>query len=179
MPCVRIEHGAAAWSRVENMTEVLVLGERTDDDTLDPVTGELLAAGRQITGDVGVLLLGRVSERAARQAIAQGANAVYTIDDPALEAPGLDPKVAAVTEGCRQVNPKVVLIGKTPDGREIGPRAAFRLGAGLAQDCIRVGSGREDRACAGHEASVWRERDGHGNVPRRRRAGSNHAGQGV
>lgn len=139
MPCGRIEHGAAAWSRVENMTEVLVLGDRTDEDTLDPVTGELLAAGRQITGDVGVLLLGRVSERAARQAIAQGANAVYTIDDPALDAPGLDPKVAAVTAGCRQVDPKVVLIGKTPDGREIGPRVAFRLGAGLAQDCIRVG----------------------------------------
>ena len=29
--------------------------------------------------------------------------------------------------------------GKTQDGKEIGPRLAFRLGAGLAQDCIRVG----------------------------------------
>lgn len=125
------------------MTEVLVLGERTDDDTLDPVTSELTAAGLQIADDVGVLLLGAASEEAAQRAIVQGANVVYTVDDPSLYAPALDAKVAALTQVCRQVDPKVVLIGKTQDGREIGPRTAFRLGAGLAQDCIRVGVDRQ------------------------------------
>ena len=48
-----------------------------------------------------------------------------------------------MTQVCQQVNPKVVLVGKTQNGRDIGPRVAFRLGAGLAQDCIRIGIAAE------------------------------------
>ena len=70
---------------------------------------------------------------------ALGASAVYTVHDPTLDGPDIDPKVAALTEVCRQIAPRVLLVGKTQDGKEIGPRVAFRLGAGLAQDCIRVG----------------------------------------
>ncbi len=121
------------------MTKVLVLGELNDGNALDPVTGELIAAARQISDDVGVALLGSGIEGPAEQVVSLGASAVYTVDDPALAGPEIDPKVTALTEVCNQVGPEVVLIGKTQDGREIGPRAAFRLGAGLAQDCIRVG----------------------------------------
>ncbi len=121
------------------MTSILALGELTADKTLEPVTGELIAAGRQIGDDIGVTLLGTDLEGPARESITLGASVVYTVDDPALDGPEVDPKVAALTEACRQIGPDVVLIGKTQDGREIGPRAAFRLGAGLAQDCVRVG----------------------------------------
>ena len=61
------------------------------------------------------------------------------MQDPALDGPEVDAKIAALTEVCRQIAPQVLLVGKTQDGREIGPRVAFRLAAGLAQDCIRVG----------------------------------------
>lgn len=121
------------------MTSILVLGELTEGKALDPVTGELIAAGRQIADDIGVALLGTDLEDPARQAIALGASSVYTVQDPALDGPEIAPKVAALTGVCKQIGPQVVLVGKTQDGREIGPRAAFRLGAGLAQDCIRVG----------------------------------------
>ncbi len=116
-----------------------MLGERTEDRALDPVTGELIAAGRQIGDDIGVALLGTDLEVPAREAFAVGASVVYTVDDPALDGPEIDPKVSALTEVCNQANPDVVLVGKTQDGREIGPRVAVRLGAGLAQDCVRVG----------------------------------------
>ena len=121
------------------MTKILVLGELTENNTLDPVTGELIAAARQIGDDIGVALLGTDLEGQAREAVAVGASVVYTVDDPALDGPEVDPKVAALTEVCNQANPDVVLVGKTQDGREIGPRVAVRLGAGLAQDCVRVG----------------------------------------
>ena len=39
---------------------------------------------------------------------------------------------------CREVNPRVVLVSRTPEGRELAPRLAFRLGVGLAQDCLEV-----------------------------------------
>lgn len=121
------------------MTSTLVLGELTENCDLDPVTGELIAAGRQISDDIGVALLGTDLDRPASEAVTLGASSVYTVDDPALDAPEIDPKVTAFTEVCNQVNPDVLLVGKTQDGREIGPRVAFRLGAGLAQDCTRVG----------------------------------------
>ena len=121
------------------MTSILVLGERTEDGALDSVTGELIAAGRQIGDDIGVALLGTDLERPANEAFAAGASVIYTVDDPELDRPEVDPKVAALTEVCNQANPDVVLVGKTQDGREIGPRVAVRLGAGLAQDCVRVG----------------------------------------
>ncbi len=121
------------------MTKVLVLGELNHDNSLNPVTGELIAAALQLSDDVGVALLGSGVEGSAGQAIAIGASAVYVVDDPALSGPEIDPKVTALTEVCKQVGPEVVLIGRTQDGREVGPRVTFRLGAGLAQDCIRVG----------------------------------------
>ena len=40
------------------MSSILVLGELTDGKALDPVTGELIAAGRQVAEDIGVVLLG-------------------------------------------------------------------------------------------------------------------------
>ena len=121
------------------MTSILILGETTEAKTLDPVTGELIAAGRQIADDIGVALLGTDLEDPVREAIALGASVVYTVEEPALDGPEVDAKIAALTEVSRRIAPRVLLVGKTQDGKEIGPRLAFRLGAGLAQDCIRVG----------------------------------------
>ena len=121
------------------MTSILILGEITEAKTLDPVTGELIAAGRQIADDIGVALFGTDLDGPAREAIALGVSVVYTVEEPALDGSETDPKVTALTEACKQIGPEILLVGKTQDGREIGPRVAFRLGAGLAQDCIRVG----------------------------------------
>ena len=121
------------------MSSILILGEITEDKILDPVTGELIAAARQLGDDIGVALLGRDLDDPAREAIALGASTAYTVQDPALDGPEVDAKISALAEVCNRISPQVLLVGKTQDGREIGPRVAFRLGAGLAQDCIRVG----------------------------------------
>ncbi len=121
------------------MSSILILGEITEDKILDPVTGELIAAARQLGDDIGVALLGTDLEDPAREAIALGASTAYTVQDPALDGPEVDAKISALAEVCNRISPQVLLVGKTQDGREIGPRVAFRLGAGLAQDCIRVG----------------------------------------
>ena len=71
------------------MTSILILGETAEAKTLDPVTGELIAAGRQIADDIGVALLGTDLEDPAREAIALGASVVYTVQDPALDGPDI------------------------------------------------------------------------------------------
>ena len=119
------------------MAEILVLGELTDGG-LGPMTGELLAAARGLGGEVGVALLGSELDGVSGEAIARGADKVYQVQDPLLRGPSIDARVAAFEEVCRQTTPVVVLVGKTLAGRDIGPRVAFRLGVGLAQDSIEV-----------------------------------------
>lgn len=130
------------------MGGVLVIGELRGD-ALQSITGELLAAGRKL-GDalgeeVGVALLNG-GDAAARDAIALGADKAYLVRDEALADMQLDAQVAALEKVCAETQPSVVLTGRTLAGRDVGPRLAFRLGVGLAQDCLEVdadaGSGR-------------------------------------
>ena len=131
------------------MPGTLVLGELAEG-RLQSITGELLAAGRRLSealdNEVTVALLGSNLNGLADDVISQGADKVYLVEDPLLAEYQIDLHLAAFEQLCRQVGPSVVLVGKTPFGRDLGPRVAFRLGVGLAQDCVNVtvdsGSGR-------------------------------------
>ncbi|CAI8015673.1 Electron transfer flavoprotein subunit alpha [Geodia barretti] len=122
------------------MAGVLVIGE-LNDDALQSITGELLAAGRRIadvTGEnVGVALLNG-GDAVGQETISLGADNAYLVQDEVLAEMQLDAQVAALEKVCSEVQPSVVLIGRTLAGRDVGPRLAFRLGVGLAQDCLQV-----------------------------------------
>lgn len=122
------------------MAGVLVVGELNGEE-LQSVTAELLAAGRHIgdaTGEeVGVALLNG-NDAAGAAAIALGADRAYLVQDDVLKDMQLDAQVAALTAVCAEVQPSVALIGRTLAGRDVAPRLAFRLGVGLAQDCLQV-----------------------------------------
>jgi electron transfer flavoprotein alpha subunit len=122
------------------MAGVLVVGE-LNDDALQSITGELLAAGRRIadvTGEnVGVALLNG-GDAVGQETISLGADNAYLVQDEVLAEMQLDAQVAALEKVCSEVQPSVVLIGRTLAGRDVGPRLAFRLGVGLAQDCLQV-----------------------------------------
>lgn len=123
------------------MAGILALGELADGE-LQSITGELLAVGRRLDetlGEgVGVALLGADPGGEANAAIALGADRVYVVRSPVLNEPQIDAYIAAFEKVCRQVEPSVVLVGRTPLGRDIAPRLAFRLGVGMAQDCVEV-----------------------------------------
>ena len=132
------------------MSGVLVIGE-LQGDALQSITGELLAAGRNL-GDalgeeVGVALLNG-GDAAAHDAIALGADKAYVVRDAALDDMQLDAQVAALEKACAETQPSVVLIGRTLTGRDVGPRLAFRLGVGLAQDCLEVSADAGGRVTA-------------------------------
>ena len=132
------------------MSGVLVIGE-LQGDALQSITGELLAAGRKL-GDalgeeVGVALLNG-GDAAAQDAIALGADKAYVVRDATLADMQLDAQVAALEKACAETQPSVVLIGRTLAGRDVGPRLAFRLGVGLAQDCLEVSADAGGRVAA-------------------------------
>lgn len=120
---------------------VLVLGDLVDG-VLSLTSQELLAAGRKVADDLGeelgIGLLGDSLEGTSQEAISYGADKVYAVNNPSLEQYQADLFLAAMETLCREVNPSTILIGRTNQGRELAPRLAFRLGVGLAQDCLEV-----------------------------------------
>ena len=93
----------------------------------------------QASGDgVAAAFMGKGLDGLADEAFALGADKVYLVEDDMLAEPQADAQLAACEQACRQVSPSAVLVAKTPIGRDIGPRLAFRLGVGAAQDCIAV-----------------------------------------
>jgi electron transfer flavoprotein alpha subunit len=120
---------------------ILVAGE-WNEDGLQSSTAELLAVGRSLASvsgaEVSVAMLGSVPESVSQEEISLGADIVYVLRDPLLNEGGLDAAVAAFEAICRQTGPEVMLFAKTEVGSEVGPRVAFRLGVGAAQDCLEV-----------------------------------------
>jgi electron transfer flavoprotein alpha subunit len=120
---------------------VLVIGDIIDGG-LSLTSQEILAAGRKIADDLGeelaIGLLGSVVEGPSRQAIAAGADKVYSVTNPLLADYQVDLYLAALEALAKEMDPNVILLGRTNEGRELAPRLAFRLGVGLAQDCLEV-----------------------------------------
>ena len=122
-------------------TGVLVLGE-TAGRELALNSQEMLAAARKLADDLGeelaIGLLGASVEDAAQEAIRYGADRVYAVTHPLLEQYQVDLYLSAIETLCQEISPNIVLIARTEEGRELAPRLAFRLGVGLAQDCLEV-----------------------------------------
>ena len=120
---------------------VLIIGDASGGE-LAGTTLELLAAGQKVAGDLGeelsVALLGDTLDVAAQQAISHGAQKVYAVNHPLLAEYQIDLHLAALEALCKETSPRVVLVSRTDEGRELGPRLAFRLGVGMAQDCLEV-----------------------------------------
>lgn len=124
-----------------DVAEVLVLGECLEGQLL-PTTGEIIAAGRQLADDLGTSLgcglLGRGMEHAAETALGYGADRSYVVDHALLASFQIDLYLEALTRLCRAVSPSVLLMARTPIGRDVAPRLAARLGVPLVPDCLEV-----------------------------------------
>jgi electron transfer flavoprotein alpha subunit len=121
--------------------EVLVLGECLQGH-LAPITGEIIAAGRQLADQLGIGvacgLIGHGIDRSGRVALTLGADRAYVIDDPLLASFQPELYLAGLAKLCQAINPRVLLMARTPVGRDLAPRLAARLGVPLVQDCLEV-----------------------------------------
>ena len=83
-------------------------------------------------------MFGDAVDAVAQTAIAQGADKVYAVTNPLLAQFQVELILAAAETLCRETGPAIILVARTNQGREVAPRLAFRLGVGLAQDCLEV-----------------------------------------
>jgi electron transfer flavoprotein alpha subunit len=121
---------------------VLVLGE-VSTGRISTSTAETLAAGRHLVGQTGAKLalglFGNNLGTAAHDALQAGADHIYTVEDPLLDPPQADLYLAAAVSLCQTISPDMILLARTPLGRDVAPRLACRLRTSLLQDCLDVG----------------------------------------
>ena len=122
-------------------TGILVF-DAAGDGQLSSTGQELLAAGRALADTLGqelsIGLVGGDAGDGPQQAIAYGADRAYAVTNPTLGEYHPDRYLAAMEALAAEAGPGIILIARNNEGRELAPRLAFRLGVGLAQDCLEV-----------------------------------------
>jgi len=120
---------------------ILVCGELVDGK-LASITTELLGCGRKLADDLkedlSCLLASDSVGEASKEAIAFGADKVYTVEHPALKEYQADSYIQVAEKLAKDISPRVILMGQTSMGRDLAPRLAFRLGTSLTTDCLEL-----------------------------------------
>ncbi len=122
---------------------VLVVVESTAD-VPSKATLELLTLARRI-GEPHALIFGSESSAVAPRLAEYGATTVFTVTDPIVDEYLVVPKVDAAAAAIERLGGPgaltAVLIGSSPESKEIAGRLAVRIGAGLLTDALDVRPG--------------------------------------
>jgi electron transfer flavoprotein alpha subunit len=115
------------------------------DGRIAPVSLELLGKARELAGELSGqvcgLLFGAGVNDLAREVIAYGADRVLLADHPELQGYRTLPYARVAAGLVREHRPYILLLGATPVGRDLAPRIASAVSAGLTADCtdLRIG----------------------------------------
>ena len=120
---------------------VMVFAEAAGGE-LAAIAKEMLGAGRALADALGEPLLAAVVgngvQDVAQAAIYHGADTACVADDAALQQYQTASYTAAIAQIVEQAQPNVLLVGMSDNGRDLGPRLAFRLHTGMASDCVEL-----------------------------------------
>jgi electron transfer flavoprotein alpha subunit len=118
--------------------EVWVFAEQ-EDGSLHDVVLELCGKARELADRLGVkvgaVLPGANLDGLPRRLIAQGVDKVYVVDDPKLGHYQTRPYAYALCELIQKYAPQIVMYGATALGRDLAPRVASQMRAGMTADC--------------------------------------------
>lgn len=84
------------------------------------------------------ILIGDGVTSLAKQIIAQGADEVIVVNDPRLKEYSILPFVSVISQIAEARNPEIAIFGATTSGRELAPRLASRIKAGVTADCTSM-----------------------------------------
>ena len=123
------------------MPGILVFAEQRDHKIKKP-TLEAVALARKLAGssggDVSVMLAGEKPAELVADLQRQGADVVLTVADARLALYAPEAYARALEQAIRSADPDLVLLAATAMGKDLAPRVAARLRAGLASDCTHV-----------------------------------------
>jgi electron transfer flavoprotein alpha subunit len=125
--------------------EVWVFAEQ-EDESLNEVSMELCGRARELADTLGVkmaaVLAGWNVRELSYRLIAHGADKVYYVHDTKLENYRTLPYARAMCQLVDKHKPQIVIFGATPIGRDLAPRIASEMKAGLTADCtdLQIGA---------------------------------------
>lgn len=95
----------------------------------------------QLQTQVTAVVTGQNIKSIAPEIIAYGADEVVIVDDPRLKEYRILPVATVLAQWIEHKRPEIALFGATTSGRELAPRLASRVRAGVTADCtsLKVG----------------------------------------
>ena len=118
---------------------LLVLALKNRNNEIENVALELLCkAKRFYNGEISVILTATNNSdenKNIEKLSNTGVNKIYILKNNKLEKYSTEYYKAAILDGLKTINPDIFLIGATINGRDLAPRIASALGAGLTADC--------------------------------------------
>ncbi len=113
-----------------------------DQGKLESVSLELLGKARELANPAKLkvtgLLLGNKVTGLAEEAIAAGANEVLVAEHRLLRQYTTDGYTKVATQVIMDGKPDILLLGATPNGRDLAGRIAVRVRTGLTADCTNL-----------------------------------------
>ena len=120
---------------------VFVITEQRDN-AFRKVSFEAASEGRRIADGLGAdmtaVVVGSGIEGLAAELEKYGPDKILVADDPALADYTTDAYTNVIDGLIRSVDPAVVIIGASAQGKDLSARLAARLDAGLAMDCTAI-----------------------------------------
>lgn len=119
--------------------KILVLGEIRDGG-LRSVSFEAIAAAKDLAadGEVVALLFGESVGDESLALIHYGADRVIKVEHPDLKAYTTDGYQQALLQVIEAEQPDGLVLGHTAQGRDLSPRIAAKLNAGLVSDIVQI-----------------------------------------
>lgn len=122
--------------------DLWVYVETKEDGSALNVGIELLSPGRDLAtkqgGELCAVVIGCNVDAAVKRASAYGADKIYVVEGEEYKDYSTDAYAAALCHLVEKYGPTTMLIGATPNGRDLGPRVACRLKTGLTADCTAL-----------------------------------------
>jgi electron transfer flavoprotein alpha subunit len=119
------------------MPKTLIVGE-IQEGVLREATLELVAAARQIGGDVVSLLIGSEIQAVAEELSKKGGGKVLVVDNPAFDKYTSDAYTQAICKATEAESPDLILITNNPNGWDLAPKLAAALDAGIVTDVFKI-----------------------------------------
>jgi len=100
--------------------------------------GEAKRLAGALSATVESVLIGPGVRGLADELAAHGAARVHAYEQPELQAYATEPYARALAQVIGAVKPTAVLVPFTAMGRDLAPRVAAKVGAGLVSDCVAL-----------------------------------------
>jgi electron transfer flavoprotein alpha subunit len=110
------------------------------ENTIENVSLELLGEAKKLArktagGVAGILIGAKLSVDLQQTSVQYGAQKLYIADDEILRYYNSEIYTHILTQLAKTKGPKVILFGATPNGNDLAPRVANRLGVASVSDC--------------------------------------------